>query len=153
MTTPIERQHALDDCCAGCSVLRQVVATLRAEFASHVEWAAKAERLTALEKRLEEYDRHSRELRVMDEQARNLAYGRMNERLESMNELRNQISVERGQFITRVEHVASVDRIGVLENWRSAQEATKATFQRASALVGAIAGAVSSFLATFLMNR
>lgn len=151
--------------CPACDAVRREVASLRAQFAAHEAWAGRAERLVALEKRLEDHARHQLELRNLDDQARTLAFNRLNERLESMNELRAQISGERGRYVERTEienkllaHQAmvtanyeqNVRRIGALENWRSAQDATRMTLQRVAAIVGAVAGGLAGFLAQTL---
>ena len=160
--------------CAGCSALRQELAALQATFASHVQWATRAERLVALEKRLEEQGRHAQELRILEEAARALAHARLNERLSDMNELRTQTLTERGMFISRAEyeakhsalvndvasmsknhaaqddlhHVEVSRRVNELENWRSAQDATRVALQRVAAIFGAVAGGLAGFLST-----
>ncbi len=157
-----------DYTCEGCDHVRRELSGIRAELDTHIEWASRAERLHALEKRMEEQDRHYRELRTVDEQARALAAARLSERLDDMNELRAQLTTERGLYITRVEFDAEhrdqsairqrlVDdsgrRFGELERWRAGQEASRLMLQRASAIVGAVAGALAGVLGNLVWRR
>jgi len=141
--------------CAGCEHLAERVAEMSAKLASHVAWAERAELTRALEKRLDDFIEHLRELRTMDEQARGIALETMKDELRAMNAIRAQLDSERGKYPLRTEvddkvtglsdrisatleghikedvahHENARDRLATLEQWRAVQDASGHTLQ------------------------